>query len=194
MVDLGGNPDLPKESLSLAETRAAVDLIADRTRRMGQTGLSPEVLTVDNQADGPYLYLKLLREGLTDRADKAMELLKLNCGSSSGQGIAAVSWNGQVHPDQFWRSVVLGSVRERSFSDIWHDPNNALLAGLKNKYRHLKGRCQGCRFLTVCGGGLRARAFMATGDPWAPDPACYLTDEEIGLADSEISPLLANRG
>ena len=193
LVDLGGNPDLPKESLSLEETRAAVDLIAERTRRMGQTGLSPEVLTVDNQADGPYLYLKLLREGLNDRADKAMELLKLNGGASSGHGIAAISWNGQVHPDQFWRSVVLGSIRQRAFKDIWHDPENVLLAGLKNKYRHLKGRCQSCRFLTVCGGGLRARAFMATGDPWAPDPACYLTDEEIALADSEPSPLLANR-
>ena len=27
----------------------------------------------------------------------------------------------------------------------------------------------------------RVRAEAVTGDPWAPDPACYLTDEEIGL-------------
>jgi hypothetical protein len=25
------------------------------------------------------------------------------------------------------------------------------------------------------------RADLHFGDPWAPEPACYLTDEEIGL-------------
>ena len=32
----------------------------------------------------------------------------------------------------------------------------------------------------ICGGNFRVRAEAATGDLWAPDPACYLTDEEIG--------------
>jgi MoaA/NifB/PqqE/SkfB family radical SAM enzyme len=32
---------------------------------------------------------------------------------------------------------------------------------------------------------LRVRAEAVTGNPWAPDPACYLTDEEIGVAASE---------
>jgi MoaA/NifB/PqqE/SkfB family radical SAM enzyme len=27
---------------------------------------------------------------------------------------------------------------------------------------------------------LRARAYAVTGDLWESDPACYLTDEEIG--------------
>jgi radical SAM protein with 4Fe4S-binding SPASM domain len=80
--------------------------------------------------------------------------------------------------------VVLGSIREQSFQRIWHNPENTLLMALKNKYNHLKGRCRVCRFLTVCGGGLRARADFAAGDPWAPDPACYLTDEEIGIVSS----------
>ena len=31
----------------------------------------------------------------------------------------------------------------------------------------------------MCGGNFRVRAEAATGDLWAPDPACYLTDEEI---------------
>ncbi|MDR1308889.1 MAG: radical SAM protein [Deltaproteobacteria bacterium] len=184
LVDQGHNPSLAGESLSLAETRQALDLIALRTRQLHQRGQATEVLTVDNQADGPYLYLKLLEEGLAEEAARAMELLRLNGGASSGHGIAAISWDGQVHPDQFWRSVVLGSVREKSFKEIWHDPANVLLQALKDKYRHLKGRCRDCRFLMVCGGGLRARASHAHGDPWAPDPACYLTDEEIGLAEA----------
>jgi radical SAM protein with 4Fe4S-binding SPASM domain len=123
----------------------------------------------------------MLREGRARDAQKAMELLAMNGGASSGRGIGAISWNGDVHPDQFWRSVVLGSVRERDFSQIWHDPKNTFLAALKDKTRHLVGRCADCRFIQVCGGGLRARAWYATGEAWGPDPACYLTDEEIGL-------------
>ncbi|MDR1049725.1 MAG: radical SAM protein [Deltaproteobacteria bacterium] len=196
LVDSGKNPALAGQGLTLEETRAAVDLIAGRARMMREAGIAAEVLTVDNQADGPYLYLKMLAEGRADEAERAMELLKLNGGASSGHGIASVSWNGLVHPDQFWRSVVLGSVRERSFPEIWHDPNNSLLMALKDKYSHLKGRCRDCRFLTVCGGGLRARACFLTGDPWAPDPACYLTDAEISVAlpglDAE-RPTLASR-
>ena len=43
------------------------------------------------------------------------------------------------------------------------------------------GRCAGCRHLNICGGNFRARAEAYHGDIWAEDPACYLTDEEIGL-------------
>ena len=53
------------------------------------------------------------------------------------------------------------------------------MAGLKDRLPLLKGRCGTCRFKEVCGGALRARAEIMTGDPWAADPACYLTDEEI---------------
>jgi radical SAM protein with 4Fe4S-binding SPASM domain len=192
LVDQGINPGLSNETLSLIETRAAIDLIAFKTRSLHQQGLATEVLTVDNQSDGPYLYLKLLEEGRTNEANSALELLRLNGGASSGHGIASISWNGLVHPDQFWRTVVLGSVRDKSFKEIWHNPDNALLMALKNKYNHIKGRCHVCRFLSVCGGGLRARADYLTGDPWAPDPACYLTDEEIGIATDEVSEDMAS--
>ena len=39
-----------------------VDLIMDRTRAPARPGKPKEVLTVDNHADGPYVYLRLLRE------------------------------------------------------------------------------------------------------------------------------------
>jgi hypothetical protein len=38
-----------------------------------------------------------------------------------------------------------------------------------------------CRYFDGCGAGLRVRADLFFGDPWAPEPACYLTDEQIGL-------------
>jgi radical SAM protein with 4Fe4S-binding SPASM domain len=46
------------------------------------------------------------------------------------------------------------------------------MAGLKDRLSLLKGRCGSCRFKEVCGGGLRARAEIATGDPWFSDPGC----------------------
>ncbi|PMP93803.1 MAG: 12,18-didecarboxysiroheme deacetylase, partial [Thermodesulfobacterium geofontis] len=54
-------------------------------------------------------------------------------------------------------------------------------AKLKEKKKYVKGRCAQCRFLDLCAGNFRARAEAVTGDIWAPDPACYLTDEEIGI-------------
>lgn len=184
LVVSGRGSDMGAETLSHAESRAALDLIIDKTGELHARGKPLEVLTVDNHADGPYLYLRLLREGQPERAAKVLELLKLNGGNSSGRGIAAVSWNGDVHPDQFWRNIVLGSVKERPFAEIWHDQENDFLMQLKNKKDHVTGRCRKCSFLEVCGGNLRARAEAATGQTWGEDPACYLNDDEIFHAET----------
>jgi MoaA/NifB/PqqE/SkfB family radical SAM enzyme len=56
------------------------------------------------------------------------------------------------------------------------------MAGLKDRKKCLHGRCAACKWLDICNGNFRVRALAATGDVWAPDPACYLTDEEIGIA------------
>ena len=37
------------------------------------------------------------------------------------------------------------------------------------------------KWLDICAGNFRVRAEAVSGDVWAPDPACYLTDEEIGI-------------
>jgi radical SAM protein with 4Fe4S-binding SPASM domain len=168
------------EDLSHAETRAAVDLIIDRTEDLHRRGKPKEVLTVDNHADGPYLYLRLLREG-SPRAAEVLELLQMNEGNSSGRGIGCISWDGSVHADQFWRHYSFGNVRQRPFSEIWADLSNPLMNRLKDKKPWVKGRCAECRWLELCGGNFRVRAEAANGDLWAPDPACYLTDAEIQI-------------
>ena len=130
--------------------------------------------------DGVYLYLKLL-EQRAPHARQTWELLEWNGGgaNSSGVGIANIDSCGNVHPDQFWQTHNLGNVRERPFSAIWTDNADPLLTGLRNRLPLLTGRCATCRWQETCGGSFRVRALQATGDPWAPDPACYLTDEEI---------------
>jgi 12,18-didecarboxysiroheme deacetylase len=180
LVYSGRGSKMIKEDLSHEETRQAVDLIMDLTKDMFNRGIKEEVLTVDNHADGPYVYLRLLKED-SDRAKEVYELLQMNEGNSSGIGIGCVSWDGSVHADQFWRQYSFGNVRERKFGEIWMDTSNPITTGLKNRKPLLKGRCAKCKWLNICNGNFRARAEAYYGDMWAPDPACYLTDEEIGL-------------
>ncbi|MFZ5451136.1 MAG: 12,18-didecarboxysiroheme deacetylase [Thermodesulfobacteriota bacterium] len=180
LVYAGRGARLVEEALTHEQTRTLVDLICARTRRLFDAGQKVEVLTVDNHADGPYLYLKLLQED-PQRAAEVLALLQMNEGNSSGRGIGCVSWDGEVYADQFWRHHSFGNVRQRKFSDIWTDMSDELLARLKDKRPHVKGRCAQCRWLNICGGNFRVRAEALTGDLWAPDPACYLTDAEIGL-------------
>jgi 12,18-didecarboxysiroheme deacetylase len=178
LVYTGRAKEIMEEDLSHEQTRQTLDLIMDRTKEMIDAGQSVEVLTVDNHADGPYVYLRMKQEG-SPRSDEVLELLKMNAGNSSGLGIGCINWDGDVYPDQFWRTRVLGNVLRQPFPDIWDDPSNEFLMKLKNKKDHVKGRCRKCRWLDVCAGNFRARAEAATGDPWGEDPACYLSAEEI---------------
>ena len=178
LVYAGRGSKLIKEDLSHTETREIVDLIMDRTREIHDKGLSKEVLTVDNHADGPYLYMRLRKEN-PKRATEVLELLKMNEGNNSGRGIGCISWDGEVHADQFWRHHSFGNIRKRPFSEIWTDTGNPRMKQLKEKKKYMKGRCATCRWLDICGGNFRVRAEAVFGDVWAPDPACYLTEEEI---------------
>lgn len=180
LVYAGRGTSLINKDLDHLQTRNVMDQILEETKELFLTEKSKEVLTVDNHADGPYLYLRLLQEN-PSRAKEVMKLLQFNQGNNSGRGIGCISWDGKVHADQFWRNHVFGNVLERPFSNIWNDPKIDLLAKLKDKKKYIHGRCSNCRFLDVCAGNFRARAEAYHGDIWAPDPACYLTDQEIGL-------------
>ena len=186
LVYCGRGADLTAHDLDAAQRRATLDLIIERTADLHARGFPLEVLTVDNHCDGPYLYLRMTREG-NPRADEVMTLLRMNGGNSTGHGIGCISWDGTVYPDQFWRNQPVGNVRERPFSEIWGAPiPGSLLALLREKKQHVTGRCASCRFLDVCGGNFRARAEAASGDIWGTDPACYLTDEEIATHPQTI--------
>lgn len=178
LVYAGRGSALVKDDLTHEETRKAVDLIIDRTQELHAKGKPKEVLTVDNHADGPYLYQRLLKEN-PQRAAEVLELLQMNEGNNSGRGIGCVSWDGEVYADQFWRHHSFGNVRQRPFSEIWTKPEDPLLAQLKEKKKYVQGRCATCRWLEICGGNFRVRAEAVSGNVWAPDPACYLSDDEI---------------
>jgi radical SAM protein with 4Fe4S-binding SPASM domain len=123
-----------------------------------------------------------LREENPVRAKEVLELLRWNGGGAhgSGTGIGNIDTQGNVHPDQFWQTFTLGNVKHRPFSELWSDKDNEELAALRSRNTRLEGKCAGCRYLKICGGGFRVRALQVHGNMWAPDPACYLKEEEIG--------------
>ncbi len=180
LVYAGRGSTLVNDDLTHEETRKVLDLIMDRTKALHDNGKPKEVLTVDNHADGPYIYMRMLKED-PKRAADVLALLRMNEGNNSGRGIGCISWNGDVHADQFWRHHSFGNIRSRPFSKIWYDLEDPLMKKLKEKKKHVTGRCARCCWLDICGGNFRVRAEALTGDLWAPDPACYLTDEEIQI-------------
>lgn len=161
-------------------SRKAVDTILRRTQQFHDQGKRVEILTVDNHCDGPYLYLKMKAEN-HPRTQQVLDMLKWNGGArySSGVGIGNVDFFGNVHADQFSMFRTFGNVKDRPFSEVWKDTSDPIMAGLKDRVDKIEGRCSTCRFRNICGGSLRARAEISTGEPWASDPGCYLTDEEI---------------
>ena len=181
LVYSGRGSKMIEEDISHEETRSALDLIIDRTENFHRKGLDKEVLTVDNHADGVYVYLKLLQQDPV-RAKEALSLLRLNGGNRSGIAIGQIDWQGNVHPDQFTQNHHLGNITQTSFAEIWGSPTSEILKGLKERKSLLTGRCKQCRWLDICNGNFRPRAEAVHGDFWAPDPACYLTDQEIDLA------------
>lgn len=180
LVYSGRGSNMIERDLTHAESRQIMDLIIDRTLDFKNRNINKEILTVDNHADAVYLYLRLKRED-PSRAQKVLELIKRNGGNRSGMAFGNIDSIGNVHPDQFTQYVTLGNVRERSFGDIWTDVSNPIMRGLKDRKSLLEGRCSKCKYLDFCNGNFRTRAEAVTGNFWAEDPACYLTDTELGL-------------
>jgi radical SAM protein with 4Fe4S-binding SPASM domain len=194
LVYSGRGSSMFNDDLTYRESRHAMDIIIERTDDYFSRGLDINILTVDNHTDGVYLYLKLLEKDPV-RAEEIYRLLSWNGGgaNSTGVGIGNIDFFGNVHPDQFWQDYTLGNIRERRFGEIWLDESEPLMKGLKNKAQYIKGRCRLCKYRELCTGAMRVRAFRTYDDPWAPDPQCYLTDEEIGL-DAEKKEELRRKG
>jgi heme d1 biosynthesis radical SAM protein NirJ len=163
-------------------TRTAMNLLFETCWQQIAAGAPREFVTGNNDTDGPYL-LQWVQQRLPERAPALENMLRRWGGNASGVNIANIDNLGNVHPDTMWWDYTLGNVRERPFSTIWSDTSDPLMAGLKQSQRPLEGRCAHCRYLPLCGGNSRTRAWQLTGNPWAEDPGCYLSDEEIGVTD-----------
>lgn len=181
------------EDTEHARTRAAMDLLMSRAWEALQSGHPLEVVTGNNDADAVYFLNWVERNFSAEQAAHVRSHLEAWGGNSSGLGVANIDSQGRVHPDTYWSDYTVGSVKTARFSDLWTgaDP---MLASLRQRPRPLKGRCGACAFKAVCGGNTRIRALQVTGDPWAEDPACYLSNAEIGVEDADRLTVTPFRG
>jgi radical SAM protein with 4Fe4S-binding SPASM domain len=167
-----------EDDLSFKEKRNALELILKYANDFYKRMMNIEILTVDNHADGVWIYEKL-KETKSKITQRALKLLKINKGNRSGISLACIDYKGDVFPDQFTRNYPIGNVLQRRFQDVWLDESHPFLYKLRNRKYYIKGRCKNCRFFGLCNGNMRCRAEQVFGDIWQEDPACYLSDEEI---------------
>ena len=172
----GRGRELMNNDLSPDERRRAVDDLFRKTVEINRHNHDLEVLTVGNYADAAYIYMKVLKED-PQKARAAYEHFLRNGGEGCGEKLAYIDEVGNVYASQHLKTE-LGNIRERSLKDIWSS-DNEFLWKLRHRERLLRGRCAECRFLEICRGGSRARALAVYDDFGAPDPSCYLTEEEI---------------
>jgi len=164
-------------------SREAMDLLIERAWSAAAAGSPLEIVTGNNDADAVYFLQWAERRFSPGEVDHLRAHLAAWGGNSSGVGVANIDPQGKVHPDTYWSDYTVGNVKEHKFSELWTG-DDPMLAQLRLRPRPLKGRCGACAYQDVCGGNTRIRALQLTGDPWAEDPACYMSDAEIG-ADSE---------
>jgi radical SAM protein with 4Fe4S-binding SPASM domain len=180
LVYAGRGTEIVEQDLTHGQSRETIQMLIDKVLDWEERQVPAEILTTDNHADG-IMIEKFLKECRPERLHDVQGLQKRHGGCSAGRKMANVDYRGDVHPCQFWSHATLGNVRDRPFSEIWNDESHPLMAKLRHMADHLEGkRCGACRHRAVCG-GCRIRAEVVNGDLWGDDPACYLTDEEIGV-------------
>ncbi|WP_374287378.1 heme d1 biosynthesis radical SAM protein NirJ [Pseudomonas fluvialis] len=171
-------------------TRDAMWQIFERAWQDVEAGRDTDFVSGNNDADA-ILLLQWAAERLTAAQVAALEdMLRAWGGNASGAGIANIDNIGDVHPDTYWWQHTVGNVRRQRFRDIWLDNPQPLLQQLRQHPRAVGGRCGECRWLAICNGNTRTRAWAA-GDLWAEDPGCYLSDAEIGLPTATQIPCRA---
>ncbi|NKW91558.1 heme d1 biosynthesis radical SAM protein NirJ [Rhodobacteraceae bacterium R_SAG9] len=174
-------------------TRKGMDLLLERAWEAASGGRPLDIVTGNNDADAGY-FLGWAKERFSaDLVSNLRDHLVAWGGNSSGMGVANIDFLGKVHPDTYWSDYTVGNVKTTPFSELWTG-DDPMLATLRTRPRPLEGRCGECKIKDVCGGNTRIRALQVTGNPWAEDPACYLTNEEIGIADADRLEVTPFRG
>jgi radical SAM protein len=135
-----------------------------RPRQATDDGPGPEAVA-RRFGLGP-LYLRL-SSGLVELLGPARNGPRMaSSGTRDGKGILFVGYDGTLHPAGFL-PVDLGNVRRQDPVHVYR--RHPLLRSVRAA--EFKGRCGRCEFRDSCGGS-RARAFAASGDALAEDPAC----------------------
>lgn len=166
-----------------AESRHIIDSLMAKAIEWRLRDQDFQLFTIGNEVDAFYAYLSTRKKD-RDRAARMWQALSQHQGNRSGVRMFYIDRQGDVHPDRYALRHSFGNVRAELLSQILKKARHPILLGLRDRHHLLTGRCSTCRWLPICNGNSRARAEAAFGDYWAPDPSCYLTEEEISTVPS----------
>ncbi|MCH9739461.1 MAG: radical SAM protein [Epsilonproteobacteria bacterium] len=172
LVYSGRGLDNLRMDLSKEQRVKAVNYILDKAFEYHETNRDIEIVTGNMEMDS-ILFYERFTEKYPEYADEMQKRLVAWGGNSAGRKLLNIDSEGNVKPDPFFPSIV-GNILMQDFSDIWTDEPTELLQKLRVHPRVLTGKCEQCRYLEICNGGSRSRAYAIHGDIWAEDPSCYL--------------------
>lgn len=123
-----------------------------------------QIKTTEGQPYQRYLmqqHARELRLALDDAALAAPSRV------NEGNGYVFINHEGEVYPSRFL-PLSAGNVMTQPLADVYG--KSPLFVSLRDSSK-LKGKCGRCPLRDACGGS-RARAYVTTGDLFAPDPCC----------------------
>ena len=113
----------------------------------------------------------LLQQRARESRGRVSEAEAVRCpqkGLNEGRGMVFINHRGEAFPSRFL-PLSGGDVTRQSLAEVYGE--SPLFTTLRDSSR-LKGKCARCPARSLCGGGSRARAYVMTGDLFAPDPCC----------------------
>ncbi len=177
LVYSGRGLDNLKMDLTKEQRKKSVEFILDKAFEYYDTKRDIEIVTGNMEMDAILFYNRFAKK-YPKYANEMNRRLIAWGGNSAGRKLLNIDAEGNVKPDPFFPSII-GNIFNQDFSDIWSNRPTELLQKLRLHPRALEGKCKDCKYLDICNGGSRSRAYAIYGNMWAEDPSCYLTNEEI---------------
>ena len=172
LVYSGRGLDNLEMDLSKEQRVKAVEYILDKAFEYRDTKRDIEIVTGNMEMDAILFFDKFV-EKYPQYANEMNKRLIDWGGNSAGGKLLNIDAEGNVKPDPFFPSII-GNIFNQDFSDIWTNKPTKLLQKLRVHPRVLSGKCEDCKYLKICNGGSRSRAYAIYGDMWAEDPSCYI--------------------
>jgi MoaA/NifB/PqqE/SkfB family radical SAM enzyme len=147
--------------LSAEETEAAFTILWEQSQRQNY---------LIKTTEAPH-YRRFVRQQLVASSSRDAQSHQpgrgVPTGLNDGKGVMFVSHTGLIHPSGFM-PIVCGIFPLESVVRVYQD--SPIFRGLRDADR-LEGKCGACEYRNLCGGS-RARAYAATGNPFAQEPTC----------------------
>ncbi len=144
--------------------------IAEMAFNYIKKGIPISIVTGNNEPDA-ILLLAMFKRFYPEFYENMYDQILNWGGNQSGNRIINIDYSGFVKPDPFFKYSG-GNIKERDFFEIIN--NDKLFSELRQTPRKLKGRCEKCKYLRICNGGSRARAYAVYEDYFQEDPACFM--------------------